>query len=382
MTVGVALRIIDANANRAREAARVMEEAARFALGDGALSRACKELRHGVREAVSALPADAAALIAHRDTPGDVGVSISTASEGERAGVAGVAGAAGKRLCEALRSIEEYSKALEGGGACAARAERLRYAAYEVERRLGLALASLSARDGCAWRVCVLVSESLCRRRWEEVAEAAIAGGASCVQLREKALGDAEVLRRAERLVAICRAGGASCVVNDRADIALASGADGVHLGQGDLPVAAVRRLAGGGLAVGVSTSGLGEASAAVEAGAAYCGVGPMFETATKRKDRIAGPGYLRAYLERFGGRVPCLAIGGVSAANAGELAAAATAAGGHAGRWGVAVSSAVCGADDPEDACRRIAERIPLASPGGEGAAGGDGRRCDGDGG
>lgn len=359
---GGALRVIDANANRAREAARVMEEAARFVVGDGALSRACKEVRHGVRGAVEALPVDALRLIAHRDTPGDVGTGIGTAAEGERAGVRGVVAAAGKRLGEALRSIEEYAKTIEGGGACARLAERARYAGYDAERRLMLALGGGRVGDGGdGWRVCVLVTEALCVLPWEEVVERAVAGGAACVQLREKGLEGGELVERARRCVAICRAGGAACVVNDRADVALAAGADGVHVGQGDMGVEAVRRIAGAGLVVGVSTSCVEEAARAVEAGADYCGVGPMFETATKAKERIAGPGYLSAYLERFG--VPCLAIGGVGVGNVGALVEAAASAGVVAGErsggWGVAVSSAVCGSREPEAVCRELSGRV-----------------------
>ena len=227
--------MVDANANRAREAARVLEDVARFALGDGALSRRCKEVRHGVRAALEALPIEGVRLLVERDTPGDVGTGIGVESEGARDGLGGVARAAGGRLGEALRVIEECAKTVEGGGACAALAERARYAGYEAEKRLVLALGT--GRGRCGWRLCVLVTEGLCELGWERVVEEAIAGGADCVQLREKGLGDDELLGRAARCVELCRSGGAACVVNDRSDVAVAAGADGVQVGRGYMGV-------------------------------------------------------------------------------------------------------------------------------------------------
>ena len=126
----IVLRIIDANANRAREALRVMEEAARFLLNDVALTEAIKQLRHDLASAINLL----GMIEAWRDTPGDVGVGVTTATEGVRASASDVAIAAGKRLSEALRAIEEYAKTIDGG--VASRVEALRYRGYEVEKSL------------------------------------------------------------------------------------------------------------------------------------------------------------------------------------------------------------------------------------------------------
>lgn len=348
-------RIIDANANRAREALRVMEDGARFALNDPSLSARLKALRHGLRAALEALPIDDLARLASRDTPGDVGTAISTSAEGERAGLEGIVGAAAARLTEALRSIEEAAKALTPGAGRPF--EALRYEAYDLERALRLALGGGRAAQ---WRVCVLVTEALCGGPWEKVAEQAIAGGAGCVQLREKALDSAELLRRARRLVEIAR-GRAAVLVNDRPDIALLAGADGVHVGQEDLSVEQVRALAGRRLLVGVSTHTVEQARAARLAGADYCGVGPMFATDTKSIERLAGPAYLREYLA-LDPAPPCLAIGGITAERAAELAAM--------GCPGVAVSSFVCAAPDPRGATAALVEAMtgavrPRASAG-----------------
>jgi thiamine-phosphate pyrophosphorylase len=308
------MRILDANANRAREALRVMEEAARFVLDHSELAGELKRLRHDLAAAMAVFPEASA----WRDTPGDVGTRSSTESEATRRSVRHVALAAGRRLSEALRAIEEYGKVRDAD--FGRTIEALRYRGYDLEQRLTLALGSGRRRQ---WRLCVLLSECLCPGNdWYAVAQAAVDGGADCLQLREKALDGGDLLDRARRLRTLCEPRGVSLMVNDRPDIALLAGADGVHVGQGDLPVAAVRRLVGDQLLVGVSTSSLPEAQRALAEGADYCGVGPMFPTTTKHKDVIVGPAYLQAYLA-WGG-LPHLAIGGITAANIGTLAAAA----------------------------------------------------------
>ncbi|TVQ50797.1 MAG: thiamine phosphate synthase, partial [Phycisphaerales bacterium] len=182
-------RMIDANANRAREALRVMEDIARFALNDESISRELKQLRHDLRDALRMLPDGV--LHANRDTPHDVGTSITTDAEMMRAGMGDLAAAAGKRLTEALRVIEETSKLLPT--VPADRIEQLRYAAYELDQRLLAALATGRARQ---WAICVLLTESLCRRPWREVVQACVEAGADCLQIREKDMDGQELLNR------------------------------------------------------------------------------------------------------------------------------------------------------------------------------------------
>jgi thiamine-phosphate pyrophosphorylase len=331
-------RILDANANRAREALRVMEEAARFVLDDAKLCAAIKGARHELAAALEEL----GLTVGCRDTTGDVGTEVEGGGEYTRESVESVAAAAGKRLSEALRCLEEYGKLREDGGAFARRVERLRYAGYELERRLIEALAYERAPQ---WRVCVLITESMCEHHgWLDVAEACLAGGADCLQLREKSLEGAELVERAARLVELAAHGSeVSVIVNDRVDVALASGAHGVHLGQCDLSVEAARRVAKGGgkrgaFWVGVSTHNLKEAERAVASSADYCGVGAMFTTTTKDR-KPSGLAYLQRFVRDYG-EVPHLAIGGVTVENVGALA--------EAGARGVAVSSVVCGAKKP----------------------------------
>ncbi len=336
-------RLIDANANRAREALRVMEDGARFLLDDAPLSGSIKSIRHDLADVMRSFAPD---CVLFRDTPADVGTAITTDAEMQRTTARDVVVAAGKRLSEALRSLEEYAKPLDAGAARGF--EALRYRGYEAERALVSAMGRPGRRQ---WTLCVIITEALCARPWPEVASASIDGGADCIQLREKSLPDGELLARAKLLVEVCRQGGVSVIVNDRVDIALASGADGVHLGQDDLPVREARRMVGNRLLIGVSTANIGQAERARRDGADYCGVGPMFETMTKKKDVIAGVEYLREYLAHDPPLPPHLAIGGITPGNVGQLAAA--------GVRGVAVSSCVCGSEDPASVCGALAERV-----------------------
>ncbi|MDB5295806.1 MAG: thiE, partial [Phycisphaerales bacterium] len=282
------LRLLDANANRAREALRVLEDYARFVLDDGRVSGGLKDVRHGLADALRDVLPDA---ILHRDTPGDVGVAHKTPAELVRADLGDVVIAAGKRLGEALRAVEEYLKTI--APAAAGRVELLRYATYELERRLNLsARPAAGARRFASVRLNVLVTESVCRRPWLEAAEEAIRGGATCLQLREKDLESGELLRRAKHFVTLCRDTDTLSIINDRPDIAVLSGADGVHVGQGDLPAAEARKIVGARRIVGVSTHDLDQAKQAVRDGADYIGVGPFFRSPTKPRDFTAGPEY------------------------------------------------------------------------------------------
>lgn len=346
-------RMLDANVNRACEGLRTLEDLARFLLDDADLALRAKEARHLVRAAAAS--AGPRRLVAWRNTPGDVGTSISTAQERTRADSAALATAAGNRAAEALRACEEVAKAL---GFDALAFESARYEAYEIQRRLVEALGGGHRR----WSVCVLLTESACRLPWEEVALGACRGGAGCLQLREKGMDDRGLLERARRLVELARPFGVSVIVNDRPDIAVLSGAAGVHVGQGDLPVGEVRRLVGDRLVVGVSCSTLEMARRAVGEGADYLGLGPMFPSETKPKPTLSGPELVEAVAQDpLAGSVGHLAISGVDASNVEQLTSRGCA--------GVAVCGTVCGAADPEAATRELVERMASVRPAGAGA-------------
>jgi thiamine-phosphate pyrophosphorylase len=348
-----ALRIIDANANRAREGLRVLEDLARFGMDHAGLSKAFKQLRHDLASLLTEAPWGPDAIL-HRDTPGDVGTSISTPSESSRETLASVADSNAGRVQEALRSIEEASK-LAGAPMVARGVESLRYRAYSAHQQLILCLGAGNRRT--QWALCVLLTESLCTQGlpWRVVAQRALDGGADAIQLREKHLADRELKDRASWLAALCRERGRALIVNDRPDIAMLAHAHGVHLGQSDLSPLDARKLVGFSLLIGVSTETMEEAHAAVDAGADLCGVGPMFATTTKAKPRLAGPAQLARYTrDAKASRVPHLAIGGIKPENIVELVAA--------GCRGVAVSGAVCGVPDPQEACATIRAALGAA--------------------
>ncbi|MGD2108501.1 MAG: thiamine phosphate synthase [Phycisphaerae bacterium] len=355
-----ALRIIDANLNRAREALRVMEEYARFALDDRSLTQALKDARHGLAEVVGKLehpPLDpplgrgeaSGTLLRARDIVGDVGREVSTAAEYQRAGAADVALAAAKRLGEALRAIEEYGKTIDP--AFAAEIEKLRYRGYELERRLTITIDAVG-RFGHA-RLYVLLTEALCHGDWYETAEACLRGGADCLQLREKDLSDRELLDRAQRLADLCHDHDAVFIVNDRPDVAAISGADGVHLGQDDMPVSAARRVIPPHGLVGKSTHTSEQIEAAIEEVPDYLAVGPMFATPTKPQDHIAGPETLAAARRQTA--LPLVAIGGITDSNAADVLSSAPCC--------VCVCQAVIAQPDPEASAARLKSMIDEAS-------------------
>ncbi|MDB5290832.1 MAG: thiamine phosphate synthase [Phycisphaerales bacterium] len=342
------LRLLDANANRAREALRVLEDYTRFILNDQETSARLKTLRHTLAEVMGPIGPEA---ILYRDTPGDVGVVNKTPAEGRREDLGHVITAAGKRLGEALRSIEEFLKTHSPSDA--ARVEGMRYAFYDIEQRLARTLRPADRFAGV--RLYVLLTGKLCKRPWLEAAEQALLGGADCLQLREKEMDSGELLRRSRQLVALCRKHGALCIVNDRPDIAVLSDADGVHVGQEDLPAVEVRKIVGREKIVGVSTHRIEQAGQAALDGADYIGVGPFFRSATKPRDFIAGPEYARRVAAEI--KIPAVAIAGITPANVDEVLAT--------GIKAVAVSSAVIGATDVRGAAEGLKKRL-IATDGG----------------
>lgn len=152
--------------------------------------------------------------------------------------------------------------------------------------------------------------------------EAALEGGVDMLQLRDPALDDDALVRRATAWRALCDEHGALLWINDRPDLALRAGADGVHIGQGDMPVAEVRELVGEELLIGLSTHSPDQLEAGIAAGADQLSIGPVWETPTKPGRPAAGLDYVRAAAQRQP-PVPWFAVGGIGASNIGEVVAA-----------------------------------------------------------
>jgi thiamine-phosphate pyrophosphorylase len=336
-----ALRVIDAAANRAGEGLRVIEDYLRFGLDDRHLTGLCKGLRHELAGALGAFPRSA--RHAARDTQCDVGTSVSLPAEQVRADAAAVLEANFKRVEQALRSLEEFSKTQAPEAAEAF--EQLRYRVYTLERAVDITRTNLERLADA--RLYVLVDGGTSQQAFAELAESLVAAGVSAIQLRDKRLADRRLLERARILHDLTRQTPTLFIVNDRPDLAVLAGADGVHLGQEELSAKDARRILGPSGLVGVSTHSLEQAKAAVLAGADYIGVGPTFPSGTKRFAEFTGPELLRAVAAEI--RLPAFAIGGITADNLHQVLAA--------GFTRIAVSGAVTAADDPaEAACRLLA--------------------------
>lgn len=200
----------------------------------------------------------------------------------------------------------------------------------------------------------VITDASLSKGRGhEEVARRAARSGADILQLRDKEMTTAQMVATAVRMRQIARDGGIPFIVNDRVDVALAAEADGVHVGQEDMPCALARRLLGPGRIVGVSVSSPSEAVRAEHDGADYVAVGPIYATASKADaGEPTGVGLIREIRQAVD--IPIVAIGGINASNVEEVI--------RAGADGVAVISAVVAADDVAAATRNLAAAIRKA--------------------
>jgi thiamine-phosphate pyrophosphorylase len=337
------LRILDAAANRAREGFRVLEDYARFALDDAHLTGRLKECRHRLREAISTLPA--AGLLRSRETETDVGTQITTQSESVRQSPLDVALAACKRVQEAVRSLEEFGKLWST--TASAQLERLRYATYTLEK--ALFVTELNCRELAARRLYLLVTESLCPHGVGPAVRGALAGGAGVVQLREKEMPERRLIELGRRVRAWTREADALYIMNDRADLAVLTDADGVHVGQDELSVKEARRIVGPHRLVGVSTHTIDQARRAVLDGADYIGVGPVFPSSTKAFESLAGLEFVGEVAAEIS--LPWFAIGGINADNVNLVC--------ESGATRIAVSHAILSADDPEAAARALHERV-----------------------
>lgn len=325
-------RIVDANLNRAREALRVLDDYCRFVLNDRFLTERAKGLRHELAEAAAKLPERA--LLAGRDTVGDVGTDVTSDGEYVRRSPTEVAAVNLKRLQEALRSVEEYGKVF--GPELGRAIERVRYQTYTLERAVVL---GADARSRLAdAKLYVLLTGSQCQASLDWTIAEAAAGGATLFQLREKQLPDRELIERARSVRRRTRDAGVLFIVNDRPDIARLVEADGVHLGQDDLPVAAARRVLGPDALIGVSTHTPEQLRQAVLDGADYLGVGPTFESTTKAFNHFPGLEFVRFAANETS--LPQFALGGIGPGNVVQVV--------EAGGKRVAVGAAVVAADDP----------------------------------
>lgn len=197
------------------------------------------------------------------------------------------------------------------------------------------------------FRLCLILTRELCRRDPIAVLRESLAGGADLVQLREKSMPPRELLAWTREALSVCRASAVPLVVNDSVEVALAAEADGVHLGQEDLSPAQARRILGGGRLIGWSTRSSAQVVEAARAGIVdYVGFGPAFPSLTKGYVTGLGPAAVKEAAEKAAELgLPLLAIGGITVENRGELGQ----------NTGLAVSSALCQAQEPGAIARRL---------------------------
>jgi thiamine-phosphate pyrophosphorylase len=199
-----------------------------------------------------------------------------------------------------------------------------------------------------AWQLYVVADPNTVGvRDLVEVVAGAVRGGADVIQLRDKIANTRRLIDEARRLLPITRAAGVPLIINDRVDVAQAVGADGVHLGQDDLPIAKARHMLAEGCFIGQSTHSLDEALSAKRDGADYIGFGPIFQTPTKPDYVSVGTGLISKVIAQAG--IPVVCIGGIDLETVSDVI--------EAGARCIAVVRAVCSAEDSESATRNLKE-------------------------
>ena len=296
-------RIIDVNANRAVEGLRVMEEIVRFVLEDKKLTRELKKMRSRIRGITGGF------ALKERKALKDVGGGLYTQSEGRRSTFLDIFAANAKRVQEALRALEEFSKLIKPR--LGKSFKKLRFKVYDLEKH---AFYRLTRRLKLDFDLYVITDPM---RDHVKTARAVIAGGARIVQLRDKSASKKQILKWAKKIRKIAKGTGAIFIVNDYPEIAEAVDADGVHLGQGDLskmPIKRIRARLGEESIIGVTVRNPAQAVWAENQGADYISLGPVFATPFKPGIKPRGLNLLKKVISRT--RIPVVAIGGINRAN------------------------------------------------------------------
>ena len=324
-------RIIDANLNRATEGLRVIEEIARFILSDTELSARLKTIRHELQKFFDV---EYDILLDSRDTLNDVGCNIINPDKKES--LDSIFKANFKRVEEAFRVLNQY----------ASLDDSYRYRIYTIEKemrsKLKLDYKKIFLNDKKLYLVTNSDNFESDEIFLDRVA-LSIKSGVDIVQLREKNTTSKRFIYLAQRIRELTSHFGAAFIVNDRVDIAKISNADGVHLGQDDIPVSYAREILGDNAIIGVSTHCPEHAKKAITDGADYIGVGPVFKTPTKPSKDPVGLEYVKWAADNV--NIPFFAIGSIDTANIKEVV--------QAGAKRVAVIRAIMYADDIESNCK-----------------------------
>jgi thiamine-phosphate pyrophosphorylase len=351
-------RILDAAINRAGEGLRVVEDYLRMVIADAHLASQLKSLRHDLTTATAGI--ETANRIAARDSESDVGRNIQTAAEYDRATTTGsnsspIIQSNLARVQQSFRSIEEFSKTISVD--MAQQIEQLRYRTYTLEKAILTTV--LSLRNLAESKLYVLIDATEYPLTVKPDTSSGLAlgdlviqlmeAGVSLIQLRDKRLSDRDLVSAGRAIATLVRGSKTRFVMNDRADLALACGADGVHLGQDDLKVADARRVLGATRLIGVSTHSIEQARAAVLDGANYIGVGPVFTSSTKSFSAHVGLELVSQVAAEI--QLPAFAIGGIDSSTVDRIVTA--------GLSRVAVSAAIGNSDNPRESARELIRRL-----------------------
>lgn len=339
------LRIIDANLNRTGEGLRVLEEVARLSLNDTELTQRLKNLRHDITQIDANLRPR---LMNARDADGDVGAEMLAEGQDKSRNAHDIVTANARRVQESLRVLEEVAR-LPGLGLDTERYKNARFALYTIEKELIQKVGRQDKLAKLTGLYVIIDSARLRERSLKEVTAQVIKGGASVIQLRDKEHSQQELLTIAQEMRQICQEADVLFIVNDYLDIALATDADGLHVGPDDLPVATARQLLPGDKILGGSARTVARVQELAAAGADYLGVGAMFVTGTKDGAEVVGATRLKEIRQAV--NIPLVAIGGINEGNIREII--------NAGASAYAVISAVMDADDAEKVTRRLADII-----------------------
>ncbi len=349
------LRIIDANLNRSSEGLRVLEDIARFLLNDAELRRRLRTLRHELAQETKSL---SAALLSQRDSEHDSGrphpsrqkeLTVETSAP---TGLPDLVVANARRVEQALRVMEEVAKLPEVSPVLnPAGFERVRFALYALEQHLVSRVSRREKIERMAGLYAIVDRQFLRGRNELDIAGQIIEGGARVVQLRDKQSEKGELLLVAQKLKELCEQAGVLFIVNDYLDLAMAVEADGLHIGQGDLPLSVIRRELPVHSIVGCSVTTVSQATQAENEGADYIAVGSMFPTTTKKGAIVVGVDMLKEIKRMVS--TPVIAIGGINQNNVSEVMAA--------GADAVAVISDVLSKEDPRLAVQELISKMDL---------------------
>jgi len=344
-------RIIDANINRISEGLRVLEDLARFYYQEAHLTEQIKMIRHRVRKTVNGLYLN---FLNARDSENDPGLDISRKSNlDNKNNLKELIVGNFKRIQEGLRVIEENLKVI-GQYELSKVYESCRYDIYTIEKIYLLKFIRLFKKHLLNTDLyCITAEEYSLGRSNIEVVQAMIDAGVKIIQYREKDKKMLDKYKECQKIRELTRQAGVTFIINDDVDLALLVGADGIHIGQEDLPMEKVRELVGEEMIIGLSTHSPSQAQDAVAKGADYIGVGPIFKTYTKKDvcDPV-GFEYLEYVVQNID--IPFVAIGGIKQHNVAEVV--------KRGATCVAMVTEIVGADDISEKIKEVRRVIAEA--------------------